>query len=103
MPLTSKKGNDTTTSHTEKEKATSIIGKNKEKTPPKKVNQAESSSTVEMKEKSHGEVKKKPTPGTHRSPRIRVNLAASVSATPTEEAEQTPNKSKAEMLDFDVD
>jgi hypothetical protein len=48
-------------------------------------------------------VNKIPTPGTRHSPRLSVNLAASVSATPTEVLKQSPNKSQAETLDFDVD
>ena len=98
VPLKSKKV-------TGKEKPTignSGTSKKQEKT-PKKNNKATSSSTVNAKEKSDGKPKKNPTPGTRASPRIRANLTASVSATPTEEVEETPDKSEAETLDFDVD
>ncbi len=69
---------------TGKEKATSSISKKQEKT-PMKIDQAANSSTINANEKSDGKQKKIPTPGTRASPRIRANLTASVSKTPTEE------------------
>jgi hypothetical protein len=83
VPLTSENIKVAGNSVTGKEKATISIGKKQEKT-PMKVNRADSSSTIKTKENSHGKVNKIPTPGTCHSPRIRVNLAASVFETPTE-------------------
>jgi outer membrane biosynthesis protein TonB len=86
VPLKSKK----VTGKEKPNSGTSGTSKKQEKT-PKKNDQATSSSTVNAKEKSDGKPKKIPTPGTRASPRIRANLTASVSATPTEEVEETPN------------
>ena len=79
MPLVSKVAKDVT-GLIGKKKATSSGIKKKEKTPCKEVNHADSSSSIEEKEKPPGRVKKVPTPGTHHSPRICAALATSVSS-----------------------